>query len=116
MDADPVVTQCQKMLEDTLRSLADWQRASPKATFAEIEDAVEEQVAVFRARLISDLVNARAAEAVSEAPPACPVCGHRMERRGAAERTMTVRGNHPVQVRRGHAVCPACGAGLFPPR
>jgi YgiT-type zinc finger domain-containing protein len=116
MDTDPVVTQCQKMLEETLRSLADWRQTAPKATFAEIEDAVEEQVAAFRATLITDLVNARAAETVSEAPPACPGCGQRMERRGTAERTVTVRGNRTVRVRRGHAVCPTCGVGLFPPR
>lgn len=32
MDNDPVVTQCQKMLEEMLARLADWQHASPKAT------------------------------------------------------------------------------------
>src|SRR2546428_332641 len=115
MDTDPVVTQCQKMLEETLRSLADWQQAAPTATFAEIEDAVEEQVAAFRARLITDLVNARAAETGSEAP-ACPACGHHMERRGAAERTVPGGGNRAVGVRRGHAVGPTWGGGLFPPR
>ena len=116
MDDDPVVTQCQQMLEETLRSLADWRKAAPKATFAEMEDAVEEQVATFRARLMTDLVNERATEAVHEALPVCPECGHGMERRGTAERTVTVRGNRTVSVRRGHAVCPACSAGLFPPR
>ena len=103
------------MLEETLRALGDWQQATPKATFAAIEDAVEEQVATIRARLITDLVNARAAESQSAALPTCPACGHRLERRGTAERAVTVRGNRTVRVRRGHAVCPACGAGLSPP-
>ena len=114
---DPVVTQCQKMLEDTLRQLADWQRATPKATFAEIEDAVEEEVAQFRARLIADLVNTRSGgeRATGRERPTCPECEHAMERRGDKERAVTVRGNRTVRFRRIYAVCPACAAGLFPP-
>ena len=111
-----VMTHCQKMLEETLLRLADWQRASPKATFAEIEDAVEEEVARFRAQLIADLVNTRSGERRGGGDRgACPECGHPMERRGDKERAVTVRGNGTVRFRRHHVTCPACGAGLFPP-
>ena len=117
MPDDPGVTQCQKMLEDTLRQLADWQRATPRATFAEIEDAVEEQVAQFRAHLIADLLNARSAgERAAGERTTCPECGKAMEQRGEKEREVTVRGNRTVRFRRHQTVCPACGAGLFPPR
>ncbi|MBM2809950.1 MAG: hypothetical protein HW416_709 [Chloroflexi bacterium] len=58
MDDDPVVMQRQQMPEETQRSLADWQKAAP-TTPAEMEDAVEEQIGAFRARLKTDLVNAR---------------------------------------------------------
>lgn len=117
MDNDPVVTQCQKMLEETLLRLADWQRTSPKATFAEIEDAVEEEVARFRAQLIVDLVSTRSGgeRASGGDRPTCPECGQPMERRGDKARAVTVRGNRTVRFRRGHAICPACGAGVFPP-
>jgi len=117
VDDDSVVTQCQKMLEDTLRELADWQRAAPKATFAEIEDAVEEQVGQFRAHLIADLLNTRsAAERATDERTTCPECGQAMEQRGEKERAVTVRGDLTVRFRRRQTVCPACRAGLFPPR
>ena len=114
---DPVMTQCQRMMGETGRRLADWQRATPKATFAEIEDAVEEEVARFRAQLIADLVSARSKNerATEGERPTCSECAHAMERRGDKERAVTVRGNRTVRFRRAHAICPACGAGLFPP-
>jgi YgiT-type zinc finger domain-containing protein len=105
------------MLEDTVRQLADWQRATPKATFAEIEDAVEEQLAQVRGHLIADLLNTRSsAEQATGERPICPECGQAMEQRGEKERAVTVRGNQTVRFRRRQTVCPACGAGLFPPR
>lgn len=117
MDDDPVVTQCQEMLEGTLRQLADWQRATPKATFAEIEDAVEEQVAQFRAQLLADLLRTRSGgEQATDERSACPECGQAMEQRGEKERAVTIRGNRTVRFRRRHTICPGCGAGLFPPR
>jgi hypothetical protein len=115
---DPVVTRCQEMWEGTQRRLGDWQRSTPKATFAEIEDAVEEEVARFRARLIADLVSARASKELpaEDEQPHCPECGRVMKHRGERERAVTVRGNHTVRFCRGYVHCPACGAGLFPPR
>ncbi len=51
-----------------------------------------------------------------EEQPHCPSCGHELEGRGERERGITVRGDQTVRLRRSYAVCPACGAGLFPPR
>ena len=120
MNDDPMVTRWQKeLLEGAAQDLSDWQRAHPKATFVQIEDAVEERIADLRARLTEDLVRAKAAvhEAAGDgnARPACPACGQAMESRGQRERTITIRGNRQVRVRRRYTVCPACGAGLFPP-
>ena len=122
MTDDPLVTQWQeKLLEEALRDLSDWQRDHPKATFAQIEDAVEGRIADLRARLTEDLVRGRAAreEAASreaEVHSSCPACGKPMKSRGEHARTITIRGNRQVRVRRSYRVCPACGAGLFPPR
>jgi hypothetical protein len=118
---DPMVTRWQdELLEEACRDLSAWQRAHPKATFAQIEDAVEQRIADLRARLTEDLVRAKASlhEAGQEddARPSCSTCGTPMESRGGHERTITVRGNRPVRFRRRYTVCPACGAGLFPPR
>lgn len=120
MSDDPMVTQWQSgLLEEATRDLSDWQRDHRKATFAQMEDAVEEHVADVRARLTEDLVRARAvaqrADWETEARPSCPECGKPMESRGGHERAITIRGNRQVRVERPYAVCPACGAGLFPP-
>lgn len=81
---------------------------------------MEERIADLRAGLTEDLVRGRAArdKATSweaEARPSCSACGKPMESRGEHERTITIRGNRQVRVRRSYGVCPACGAGLFPP-
>lgn len=97
---------------DLQRSLAQWQADHPTATLAEIEDAVDQQLSARRAALIAS--TAMAGEV--DARPTCPECGQRMHR--SATRSIQLTTAHAGQVAlRGHAyVCPACGAGLFPPR
>jgi YgiT-type zinc finger domain-containing protein len=46
----------------------------------------------------------------------CPECGQPLTARGTQERTVVVQGEQAVRLRRRYGVCPACGAGLFPPR
>jgi NADH pyrophosphatase NudC (nudix superfamily) len=121
MHNDQMVTRWQdELLKEALRDLSDWRGTHPKATFAQIEDAVEERIADLRALLTEDLVTSAAATAQEDGQesvprPSCPTCGKQMEWRGEHERTVTIRGNRPVHLRRRYAVCPACGAGLFPP-
>lgn len=95
-----------------------WQRAHPVATLTEIEVAVEAATAKLQARLIQDLAQDMG-EAVS-APadqPDCPACGARMHRRGKRGRSVVVAHQpHPLRLERDYFVCPACGAGLSPPR
>jgi YgiT-type zinc finger domain-containing protein len=118
MNDDSMVTRWQdELVEEALRDLSDWRTAHPKATFVQIEDAVEERVADLRARLTEDLVRSRASQEAQDsgARPSCPKCGKPMASRGNHERTITLRGNRQIRVRRRYTVCPACGAGLFPP-
>jgi YgiT-type zinc finger domain-containing protein len=105
--------------EEVLSGMADWRAAHPRATFAEIEAEVEAQLARLRVRLLEDAALASraadlAAQPASERPP-CPACGQPLEPRGQQTRTLTVRGDQAVHLRRSYAVCSACGTGLFPP-
>ena len=60
MTDDPLVIRWQEeLLEEALRDLSDWQKDHPKATFAQIEDAVEERIADLRARWRSGARNGR---------------------------------------------------------
>ena len=97
-----------------------WRRQHPTATFNEIEDAVDEQVLALRAAMLADLGRAsRAAELADKqagAPPRCPACGERLVRQGKHRRRILVQGGQTVELERDYAACPACGAGLSPPR
>lgn len=116
MNDDAAMTQWQRIMEETRRYLSAWRDAHPRATFAEIEDAVEERLDALRGELITDIVTERAAAAADGATrPGCPVCERSMVRRGSGERTVTVRGNRTVPLQRAYFACPVCDAGLFPP-
>jgi predicted RNA-binding Zn-ribbon protein involved in translation (DUF1610 family) len=106
------------MLAEIFGELKAWRVEHPKATFAEIEAIVDERLNLARARFVEDIAMASAAVSVGAdgAHPICPHCGQPMQGRGQQERQVTVAGNHAVRLRRAYAVCPACGAGLFPPR
>jgi YgiT-type zinc finger domain-containing protein len=108
-----------ELSEEVLTGMQDWRAAHPRATFAAIEAAVEEQLDRLRARLLEDAALASAAADVAALPdgarPRCPDCGQALAPRGQQKRTLTVRGDRAVQLERSYTVCPACGAGHFPP-
>lgn len=117
MDQEGWARRWQVASERVLSGMRDWEAAHPAATFAEMEAAVEAQLARLRVQLLEDLAVARAArERQAPERPACPECGARLQWRGQHSRDVLVRGPGTVTLRRGYAVCPACGAGLFPPR
>jgi ribosomal protein S27AE len=76
-------------------------------------------LAKVRARMLEDAALASAASDLSAASagerPVCPHCGVPLEAHGQETRDLTTTGNQTVRLTRTYAVCPACGAGLFPP-
>jgi hypothetical protein len=102
-----------------LTGFKEWRQAHPRATLAEIEAALDSRWAVARARLVEDAALASAQADLRalppEARPRCPDCGVAMEARGAEVRRLTTTHEQPLTLTRHRAVCPACGAGLFPP-
>jgi hypothetical protein len=99
--------------------MKEWRLQHPRATFAEIEQALDARLGALRARMLQDVALASAAAAVRETRaedrPACPACGGRLEARGPGARRLTVAHGRAVTLTREYAVCAACGAGLFPP-
>jgi YgiT-type zinc finger domain-containing protein len=119
MSADERAVRWRELSDAVLSGIADWRAAHPRATFAEIEAEVETQLSRLRVRLLEDAALASQvadlqAQPVAERPP-CPACGTPLAPRGQQTRTVTVRGDRAVQLRRSYAVCSACGTGLFPP-
>jgi ribosomal protein S27AE len=99
------------LLTEIERELTAWHSTHPRATFAEIEAAVEPRIARLRAQLLSETVETT----LVEEHPLCARCGATMVPRSHAERTVVVQGDVPVPLERSYVVCPVCGIGLFPP-
>ena len=99
--------------------MADWRAAHPRATFDEIEAALDERLNQVRARVLADLAMASAAadppRASAGERPRCARCGVLLQARGARDRTLLTQGGATVRLVRTYAACPECGDGSFPP-
>jgi ribosomal protein S27AE len=99
--------------------MADWRAAHPRATFNEIEAALDERLNRVRARVLADLALASAAAdlqaASAEERPCCERCGAALRARGQSERGVVTQGGAEVRLVRSYATCPRCGDGSFPP-
>ncbi len=93
------------------RALASWHSTHPRATLAEIEAAVEDELDHLRARLVKE----RTASAFVDEHSLCQHCGSGMVLRAITTRTVFLRGDEPLELERKYVVCPTCGAGFSPP-
>ena len=97
-------------------ALDAWRQTHPRATWDEIEQAIDAQMAPLRARLVGDTVLVSDAADLQGRRPACPACGGPMQAAGRHRRRLRTDGAAAIELERTYARCPACGAGLFPPR
>jgi hypothetical protein len=113
-DASPVSAG----LRDVL-GMTQWRKEHPKATWAEIEAAVDERINQVRAQLIQDVVQMGESEDWSEIPqeerPRCATCGKPLWGRGKQTRWVQTNGGEAVKLTRTYGTCPDCGVGFFPP-
>ncbi len=101
----------EELMADVRSAMRSWRSTHPHATFAEIEEAVEEQIIRIRVQMLEQVVT----DGPTQEQPICRACGTTMVPRSESERQLTVQGDEGVHLRRPYAVCPSCGAGLFPP-
>ncbi len=99
--------------------MTQWRKEHPKATWAEIEAAVDERINQLRAQLIQDVVQMGETEEWSEIPeaerPTCATSGLPQVARGQQVRWLQTTGGEAVKLTRTYGTCPQCGAGFFPP-
>jgi hypothetical protein len=111
------IQQVSAGLRDVL-GMTQWRKEHPKATWAEIEAAVDEQINQLRAQLIQDVVQLGESEEWSEIPeeerPRCATCGKPLVARGEQTRFIQTTGGEAVKLRRTYGTCPECGVGFFP--
>src|SRR5450756_2289622 len=86
-------THWQQLTEEVITGIKEWRLAHPKATFKEIETALDERLAKVRARMLQDVALAsRAADLrgrSGEDSTPCPQCGHPLEHQGEEKRSLT---------------------------
>jgi hypothetical protein len=106
--------------QEIMLGMREWRMQHPTATLREIETELDTRLNRMRARMLEDLALQSAATAWQESPagqqPTCPDCGTALAARGQHPRTLQTHGGHDITLTRSYGVCPACGAGLFPPR
>jgi ribosomal protein S27AE len=96
-------------------ALDAWRQAHPKATWAEIEAAVDAQLGPLRAQLLADTAMASDATVLDGARRVCPRCGERLLAAGTRRRQLQSEQGEAIALERTYARCPRCRAGLFPP-
>jgi hypothetical protein len=111
--------QWRELAEDVLTGMQEWRLQHPRATWREIEAALDERWSRVRAGLLQDLALASRATDPSAAGlaerPRCRTCGVHLEARGQQTRQVTTAHDRTSTLTRGYAACPICGDGLSPP-
>ncbi len=105
---------------EVMQAMKEWRRQHPKATFQEIETALDKQLARLRAEMLRDLALTSPTADLTQMPtaarPTCPQCGTPLQAQGQQTRTLWTEQDQAIELTRSYATCPQCGAGLFPPR
>ena len=100
----------------TMTALADWRESHPRASWTELEAAIDGELAGLRSQLLTDSALASAMTDPSrEARPPCAACGGVLHAAGRHPRRLLTEGDRAVVLTRTYLRCPACGTGLFPP-
>lgn len=108
--------QWRQLMDDILSGMKEWREQHPKATFYEIERETMKRMAQLQARLMQEIAQSgQACDWEEGEAPICPECGAKMDKRGRQERSLQAQGGQEVVLKRKYAVCPRCGAGIFPP-
>jgi len=109
-----------QLTAEITREMREWRLLHPKASLREIETELDTRWARVRARMLEDLALVSDAAAWADSPraeqPTGPDCGAGLHQRGQEPRTLQTHGGQLLTLTRSYGVCPACGAGLCPPR
>jgi RNA polymerase-binding transcription factor DksA len=117
MSSEDFAKRWQELSEEVVTGMKEWRLQHPKATLREIEAALDERLGRMRARMLQDaaLASAKADWEEGEDGPVCSECGAQLQARVKAERHLQTHGGQEIVLERRYGVCPACGAGIFPP-
>ena len=108
-----------RVAEGVMLEIKEWREQHPRASFTEIESAVDGLWAKARARILQDVALASDAKTISaeggESCSQCSECGGQLKSRGEKVRKLSTSHDQRIELKRSYGVCPACGTGIFPP-
>ncbi len=111
--------QWEALAAEAFLGMKEWRLQHPKATFREIEQALDARLSTLRTRMLQDVALASAATDMRTQPAGerapCPTCGGTLGARGQDTRSVTTSHGQTVTLPRGSTGCSAGGAGVFPP-
>ena len=109
----------QTLFEEVEEKMKDWRKSHPRATFTEIETAVDKEMARARAQMLEDLaLDSKSTDwrgQEKDDRPKCVVCGTALHANGEHTRRLVTEHEQIVELSRHHGRCPECGASYFPP-
>jgi hypothetical protein len=102
------------------QTVLDWRQENQRASFTDIENRVDEQLAKVRVEMIQDLAQASALTDIQNLPeeerPKCPACGKALAANGRQRRRLTTTHEQVVELERSKGYCRGCRVSFFPPR
>ena len=99
--------------------VSHWRERHPRATFTDIENSVDEQLAQRRTKMIQDLVQESKLVNIKDLPleerPSCPACGKPLAANGTQKRQLITHHDQVIELERSKGYCRACRVSFFPP-
>ncbi|MFI5334977.1 MAG: hypothetical protein ACHQT8_07470 [Chlamydiales bacterium] len=109
----------ERLAREVFSGMQDWRVQNPRATFAEIEDTVDEKLADLRVKMMEDVAlesKAKDLRALQEGEQiGCTICGGALKDRGKHVRELTTQHEKQIHLERSYGYCPTCLVGFFPP-
>ncbi len=108
----------QELFAAATDALKAWRASHPEATFNDIEENVDDELARLRAQLLQDLAHASPAAdwrgQDRENRPVCPDCGAPLQANGEQVRRVMTDREQEVALKRQQGRCGQCGRTFFP--
>lgn len=99
--------------------ISEWRRKHPRATFTEIENTVDGELARVRVAMIEDLALASAMRDIKQLArgerPKCPGCDRPLSANGKQSRQLITTYDQVVELERSKGYCRRCRVSFFPP-
>lgn len=110
----------QECFREASGEVSQWRKKHPKATFCDIENHVDKELAKVRADMIADLIKESEMQDFKglskEKRPKCPVCGQLLASNGRQRRELVTSHEQVIEVERSKGYCQRCRVSYFPPR